>query len=123
MATIQKRRLRSGEVVWELTHGTGRDRQRLVAGRTREEAQSILKQFEHQISLHGGAPKDDSVVAVVGRYEEFLKTNRRPSSAARYVRVLKTFHDCFLGKYFPDITSLRQLPPMHLEAYTRTRSE
>src|SRR5258708_36625538 len=83
----------------------------------------MLKQFELQISLHGGAPTDDSVVAVVGRYEEFLKTNRRPSSAARYVRVVKTFHDCFLVKYFPDITSLRQLRPMHLEEHKRRRAE
>jgi site-specific recombinase XerD len=123
MATIHKRRLRSGEIVWELTHGTGRDRQRLTVGRTREEAQTILKQFEHQIALHGGAPTNDSVVAVVQKYEEFLKTNRRPSSVARYVRVVKTFHDCFLVKYFPDITLLRQLRPMHLEEYKRRRSE
>src|SRR5258708_12824641 len=123
MATIHKRRLRSGEVVWELTHGTGRDRQRLVAGRTREEAQWIVKELEVEMSVHGGGATEDSVVAVVGRYEEFLKTNRRPSSAARYVRVVKTFHDCFLVKYFPDITSLRQLRPMHLEEYKRRRAE
>ena len=43
MATIHKRRLRGGEVVWELTHGTGRDRQRFVAGKTRAEAAAGLR--------------------------------------------------------------------------------
>ena len=54
MATIHKRRLRSGEIVWELTHGTGRERQRMVAGRTREEAQEVLKQFERFYDHVGG---------------------------------------------------------------------
>src|SRR5258708_446564 len=83
----------------------------------------MLQQFELQIRLRGGASTEASVVAVVGRYEEFLKTNRRPSRADGYVRVVKTFHDCCLVKYFPDITSLRQLRPMHLEEYKRRRAE
>ena len=91
MATIHKRRLVSGEVVWELTHGTGADRQRFTAGQTREEAQDVLRQFERQRALHGDAPKDDSVGAVIGKYINHLKTNRRHGTFRRYVRVLKTF--------------------------------
>jgi site-specific recombinase XerD len=123
MATIHKRRLRSGEIVWELTHGTGRDRQRMVVGRTREEAQEVLKQFERQVALHGGAPTDDSVTAVIGQYAAYLKTNRRERTVARYMRVLKTFHECFLVPHFPEVRRLRQLRPMHLEEYKRLRHE
>lgn len=123
MATIHKRRLRSGEVVWELTHGTGRDRQRLVAGRSREEAQDVLKQFEHQVALHGGAPTDDATAAVVGQYHAFLKTNRRESTVVRYMRVVKTFHECFLVPHCPDVQRLRQVRPLHVEEYKRMRAE
>jgi integrase len=123
MATIHKRRLRSGEIVWELTHGTGRARQRMIAGRTREEAQEVLKQFERQVALHGGAPSDDSVAAVIGNYEAYLKTNRREGTVSRYMRIIKTFHECFIGPYFPDIQRLRQLRPMHMEEYKRLRAE
>ena len=52
MPTIHKRRLVSGEVVWELTHGTGQDRQRFTVGKTREEAQEALNQFTRQLILH-----------------------------------------------------------------------
>src|SRR5687768_15033053 len=107
MATIHKRRLVSGELVWELTHGSGRERQRLVAGKTREEAEDVLKQFKHQLALHGGAPTDDAVAAVVGQYEAFLKTNRRASTVTRYMRVVKTFHECFLIPHFSDVQRLR----------------
>lgn len=121
MATIHKRRLVSGEVVWELTHGTGADRQRFTAGQTREEAQDVLRQFERQLALHGDAPKDDSVSAVVGQYIGHLRTNRRHSTLRRYVRVLKTFHECFLARWYPDVQRLRQLRPSHLEDYKRRR--
>jgi len=123
MATIHRRRLVSGEVVWELTHGTGADRQRFVAGRTREEAEEVLKQFTRQIALHGGAPRGDSVEAVLGVYLTFLKTNRRPGTIRRYVRVLRTFHLCFLAPFCPEVTQLRQLRPAHLEGYKQRRIE
>ena len=123
MATIHKRRLRSGEVVWELTHGTGRERQRLIAGRTREEAQEVLKQFQRQVALHGNAPTDDSVATVINQYEAYLKTNRRERTVARYMRVIKTFYECFLLRHFSDVQRLRQLRPMHLEEYKRMRYE
>src|SRR5579862_6916251 len=123
MATIHKRQLRSGEVVWELTHGTGRERQRMVAGRTREEAQAVLKQFERQLAMHGAAPGDDSVAAIIGQYDTYLKTNRRERTRTRYMRVLRTFHECFLLPHFPDVQRLRQLRPLHLEEYKRMRHE
>jgi integrase len=122
MATITKRRLVSGNVVWELTHGTGSDRQRFTVGQTREEAEEALKQFERQVALHGGAPSDDSVPAVIGKYHQYLKTNRRVTTVKRYMRVLKTFHECFLTKYYPDVHRLRQLRPLHLEEYKRLRA-
>jgi hypothetical protein len=65
MATINKRTLRSGRVVWEITHGTGADRRRFLAGKTREEALQMLRQFEEQLALHGSAPADDSVAAIL----------------------------------------------------------
>ncbi len=123
MPTIHKRRLVSGEIVWELTHGTGADRQRFTAGKTREEAQAMLDQFNRQLALHGRGPQDGSVAAVIGEYAQFLKTNRRVRTVARYLRVLKTFHACFLNPVFPDVDRLRQLRPMHLEEYKRQRAE
>src|SRR5882757_8676105 len=123
MATIHKRRLVSGEIVWELTHGTGAGRQRFTAGKTREEAQDVLNQFNRQLALHGEGPKDGSVTLVIGEYAQFLKTNRRPRTVARYLRVLKTFHQCFLIPGFPDVGRLRQLRPMHLEVFKRRRAE
>ena len=123
MATIHKRRLRGGEVVWELTHGTGTDRQRFIVGKTREEAQAILRQFERQISLHGAAPKDETVQGVVGQYIKYLKTNRRHGTVRRYVRVLTTFERCFLARFYPDVNRLRQIRPGHLEEYKARRLE
>ena len=123
MATIHKRRLVSGEVVWELTHGTGTNRQRFTAGKTREEAQEVLRQFERQLALHGDAPKDDSVHAVAGQYIKHLRTNRRRSTVRRYARVLKTFHACFLERWYPEVQRVRQLRPSHLEEYKRRRIE
>src|ERR1700704_4441616 len=117
MATIHKRRLVSGEEVWELTHGSGRNRQRFPVGKTREEAQNVLKQFEHQLALHGHAPSNESVVSVIGQYGQFLRTNRRPRTVVRYLRVLRTFQECYLKTRFPDVTQLRQLRPVHIEEY------
>ncbi len=123
MATIHKRRLRSGEVVWELTHGTGTDRQRFVAGRTRQEAQEVLNQFNRQIALHGEAPADDSVDAVLGSYLAFLRASRRPGTYRRYERVLRTFCHCFLAAHHPDVKALRQIKPAHMEEYKARRIE
>jgi len=121
MATINKRRLVSGKMVWELSHGTGADRQRFIAGQTREEAQAVLNQFNRQLALHGHAPTDGTVDAVVGLYLSYLSGNRRASTNRRYIRILKTFRACFLGPHFPDVTRLRQVTPAHIEEYKLRR--
>lgn len=122
MPTIHKRRLVSGEIVWELTHGTGADRQRFTVGKTREEAQEALNQFTRQLVLHGEAPTDDSLESVVGQYIQYIEANRRPATRRRYVRVLQTFYHCFLRPYHPDIVRLRQVTPAHIEAYKVRRA-
>src|SRR5436190_12458154 len=122
MATIRKRRLVSGEYAWELTHGTGRDRQRFAVGKTREEAEEALKQFERQLALHGEAPSNDSILSVMGQYKAYITTNRRATTVNRYMRVIKTFYDCFLTTHFPDVQRLRQLRPVHVEEYKRRRA-
>jgi integrase len=121
MASIHKKRLSSGEVVWELTHGTGRDRKRFVAGKTRSEANVVLRQFEDQLSLHGKAPEGLSVSDAIERYVAFLKTNRRKSTLRRYARVLATFDRCFLKTYHADVERLRDVKPVHLESYKQRR--
>jgi integrase len=123
MATIHKRTLGSGQVVWELSHGTGRDRKRFVAGRSREEAQETLKQFERQLALHGQAPTDGSIESAVGQFKTYLATNRRPSTARRYGRVLTTFSDCFLKIHHSDVVLLRAIKPAHIEEYKLRRME
>jgi integrase len=123
MATIRKRRLVSGEYAWELTHGTGKDRQRFAVGKTREEAEEALKQFERQIALHGGAPSDDSIISLIGRYRLYLTTNRRPATVKRYMRVVNTFYECFMTIHFSDVVRMRQLRPLHIEEYKRRRAE
>ncbi len=123
MAMIHRRKLRNGEVVWELTHGTGPDRQRFIAGRSREEAQSVLTQFRRQIALHGKSPDTITVTAAVAQYDEYLKTNRRRRTTIRYMRVIKTFVDCYLQRVHPDIVRLRDVRPTHIEEFKRLRSE
>ena len=56
MASIHRKKMRSGRVVWELTHGRGRERIRLVAGDTREAAEGVLATFRRQLALQGTAP-------------------------------------------------------------------
>ncbi len=122
MATINRRRLVSGKWVWELSHGTGADRQRFIAGQTREEAQEVLNQFNRQLALHGQAPTDGTVDAVVGSYIAYLSGNRRASTNRRYIRVLKTFRECFLNPHFPEVTRLRQVTSAHIEEYKVRRA-
>lgn len=123
MARIHKRRLVSGAMVWELTHGSGKDRQRIVAGKTKEEAQATLNQFERQLALHGEGPRDGSVDWAIGLFDEFLRVNRRHSTRERYLRVLRTFSDCFLREFHPELKQLRQLRPQHVEEFKRLRAE
>src|SRR2546427_239358 len=84
MPTIHKRRLVSGEVVWELTHGTGRDRHRCTVGKTREEAQEALNQFTRPLVLHREAPAD-------GSCESALAQSVTPRTVIYELQVLRTF--------------------------------
>lgn len=121
MATIHKRRLRSGEVVWELTHGSGTERQRFIAGRTREEALGILAQFKRQLTLHGAAPGDETLDGVVTEYRQYLTVNRRARTVIRYTGILRTFCQCFLKPFHPTVVRIRDVRPMHLEDYKQRR--
>jgi integrase len=93
-----------------------------VAGRNRQEAQEVLNQFNRQLALHGDAPADDSVVAVLGQYLTFLRSNRRPSTYRRYARVLRTFCQCFIEVQHPDVKTIQQIKPMHIEEYKGKRA-
>ena len=121
MATIHKRKLVSGNIVWEICHGTGANRQRFTAGKTREEAQETLNQFTRQLALHGAAPADDSLASVIGQYVAYLEVNHRPSTRRRYVRVLQTFHRRFLEPCHPTVQRLRHVTPAHIEEYKMRR--
>lgn len=123
MATIHRRKMRSGEVVWELTHGTGSDRQRFIAGRTREEAQTVLTQFNRQLALHGSAPDNAPIASVINEYAEYLRVNRRPKTTVRYVRILRTFNVCFLQVFQLQVQRIRDVRPTHVEEYKRRRAE
>jgi hypothetical protein len=122
MATIHRKRLRSGRRVWELTHGRGDTRVRFVAGKTREEAEGVLTQFKQQLRMHGSAPHDLTVSEAVQAYREYLVLNRREKTVIRYCRVLDTFAICFLRPFHLDVERLRDIKPQHIEDYKRRRS-
>jgi integrase len=122
MATIHRKRLRSGRSVWELTHGRGVTRVRFVAGKTREEAEGVLAQFKQQLRMHGSAPHDLTVSEAVQAYREYLVLNRREKTVVRYCRVLDTFAICFLRPFHMDVGRLRDIKPQHIEDYKRRRS-
>ena len=122
MATIHRKRLRTGRVVWELTHGRGENRVRFVAGKTKDEAEGVLVQFKQQLRMHGTAPHDVTVSEAATAYREYLVLNRRERTVTRYRRVLDTFAICFLQTYHPDVERLRDIKPLHIEDYKRRRS-
>src|SRR5439155_19091770 len=122
MASIHRKRLRSGRTVWELTHGKGTNRVRLVAGTTKEAAEGMLALFRRQLADHGAPPADVTVDQAVRAYREYLQLNRRRRTAARYGRVLETFVRCFLHVRHPEILQLRQIKLAHLEDYKGRRS-
>ena len=123
MASIHKKKLGSGKVVWELCHGTPPNRDRFVAGDTKEEAEATLRLYKRQIGLHGSAPESVTVEEVVARYRGYLAVNRSKSTQRRYGRVLATFAECFLPQFFPGVTLLREVKPFHLEEYKVRRLE
>lgn len=123
MASIHKKKLRSGAVVWELTHGRPPNRVRFIAGKTKEEAEGTLALFKRQLALHGAAPEHLTVERAVEEYGKHLDLNRSPATARRYRRVLQTFAECFLPQFHPEVKLLRDVKPHHLEEYKRLRLE
>ena len=76
MATIHRKRLRTGRVVWELTHGRGETRVRFVAGKTntiyawdtwQEAAAAEPKIWFHDIFRPDGTPFDAKEVELIKR--------------------------------------------------------
>lgn len=123
MAGIHKKVLRSGKVKWELTHGSGKNRVRFVAGETKGEAEAALRLFKQQLALHDKAPESLTVEAAMAQYCEHLELNRKPSTLRRYRRVLETFCLCFLVQFQGKVKLLRQIRPVHIEEYKRRRSK
>ena len=123
MASIHKRKQKSGKVVWELTHGRPPNRVRFIAGRTKEEAEATLTLFKRQLALHGSAPEHLTIAEAAEEYGRHLDLNRSPATARRYKRVLQTFADCYLPQFHPEAKLLRDVKPHHLEEYKRRRLE
>ena len=123
MASIHKKKLRSGAVVWELTHGKGPARVRFTAGKTKEEAEAALALFKRQLAVQEKAPQKATVRHAVGEYRAFLELHRSAATARRYGRVLETFAECFLPQFHPQIVYLRDIKAGHLEEYKRRRLE
>ena len=121
MASIHKKKLRSGRVVWELTQGSGKDRVRFVAGQSKEEAEAALRLFKRQLTVHGNAPEGKTLRQAVDEYCKYLKLNRSPGTARRYGRVIETFCRCYMPAFHPGAELLRTVKPAHLEEYKRAR--
>ncbi|MGB6993827.1 MAG: tyrosine-type recombinase/integrase [Thermoanaerobaculia bacterium] len=121
MATIYCRKLPSGRVKWYITHGRGKDRRRLVAGATKEEAQAALRLFKRQLALHGKPPGAVTSAEAVASYRQHLELHRSAATVRRYSRILKTFFEAFLAQFHPGAGLLRDLKPLHLEDFKRRR--
>jgi len=120
MASIHKKRLGSGKIVWELTHGRGQGRIRMVVGDSRPEASAALALFNRQLAQQGAAPTQVSLEDALSKYGEHLKVNRRPGTARRYGRVLKTFGS-FIGNSHAGVRLLREIKSCQIEDYKRKR--
>ena len=120
MASIHKKKLRSGKLIWELTHGKGPKRIRIKAGDSRPEAEASLSLFKRQLAQQGAPPTDATLVRAVQLYSEHLDVNRRPGTARRYKRVLRT-QCAFFRKFHPRIGFLKDIKPAHIEDYKRKR--
>jgi len=58
----------------------------------------------------------------VSAYRRYLEANRRPTTAARYGRVLRTFVNCYLEHEHADVKLLRDVRPQHVEEFKRRRA-
>jgi len=121
VAKLYKRKLPSGRVVWQLTHGTGKDRVRFTAGHSKEEAEAALRLFERQLAIHGAPPEEEAIERAVATYCRYLETNRSPSTYRRYERVLRTFVECYLPAFQLSVKLLREIKPAHIEDFKERR--
>jgi integrase/recombinase XerD len=121
MASLHRRKRRSGAIVWELTHGRPPNRVRFLAGENREEAEAALALFKRTLAHHGKAPERISLQDAIERYREFLSGNRSPATERRYLRILETFASCFLASLHPEVESLKDVKTTHLEEFKARR--
>ena len=121
MASLHRRKRRSGAVVWELTHGRPPNRVRFIAGETREEAEAALALFKRTLARHGRAPEHLSLAQAIAHYGEFLSANRSPATARRYLRILETFASCFLAAFHTEVSCLKDVKATHIEEYKEKR--
>lgn len=123
MATIRKRALfPSGRMIWELTHGSPPNRDRFIAGHTKEEATATLRLYRRQLERHGRAPEAVTMREAMKRYVYYLEVNRSPSTVRRYGRVVRTFMVCFMETAYPHLTALREIKPYHVDEYKERRT-
>jgi hypothetical protein len=70
MASIYEKRLRSGRIIWELSHGREPNRIRMKAGDTKAEAEATLALFNRQLAHQGAAPAEITLRKSMEAYGE-----------------------------------------------------
>ena len=117
MASVHKRVDGAG---WLLTYGSGNSRVRRTFA-TRQDADAAKHLVEQHLAATG-EPVDWSITVdfALNDYSTHLETNRRPATARRYRRELRTFR-LFLAKGHPEITSLWDVKERHVEEFKRQR--
>jgi|GEM_PF-5589292 len=121
MADIHKRQFKSGRVIWQLTHGTGKNRIRCKAGDSKHEAEATLRRFQQQLAIQGAPPDRADLNAILDAYEVYLGAHKAPATQRRYMRVLATFFGCFMAEKHPSIRTALEVKPHHLEQFKLLR--
>src|SRR5687768_13324216 len=120
MATIHRKKLGSGKVIWLLSHGRTPNRIRIKAGDNRQQAEATLSLFKRQLAQQGAPPADITLEQALTEYSQHLDVNRRPGTSRRYKRVLKT-QLLFFRKFHSRLQFLKDVKPAHIEDYKRRR--
>jgi hypothetical protein len=120
MASIHKKKLSSGRVIWLLTHGKEPNRIRMKAGNTRQQAEVTLSLFKQQLAQQGAPPADITLDRALTEYCQHLDVNRRPGTTRRYKRVLQT-QLLFFHNFHPRLRLLKDVKAVHIEDYKRRR--